>query len=466
MALQTFSLANCKFLTVFALTLSLNTIPAVAQQEPGEQNENQPVTTLFELSFELDSLGDLSELTGLELPPSGPVSLKTDINVTSQGYTLSNIRFVAGKSDISGDITASYTGQRPALTARLHSERIDLTEFYPAEEEETEDKPANSEEKTQEIEKLFSNHPLPFNLIRDIDMDLTYTAKTILSHHIELDNFQLGARQENGNLDIHTIHADVANGKLVASGNINAANAPPLATMQLNINNLEPGQLPDIRKLDAVEGLPTDITFRATGTGNSIADILSSLTGSFLSKSGKGINYVQKVNLLDLNFLIEALNILNPFRATQNEAPINCIVVKFSINDGKAVSDRGIAAQTQNLNVIGGGIVDLKNEQFDLVVHPEARSGINIGAITLVDAVRVSGNFSDPAVNPETQANLLKRAGTVGAVLLTGGLSYIAQKLFEQARFKDDPCGEALQENASISEPDNKQPEEIPRHSD
>ena len=453
----------CRLLgSIVAVLLGVTPVFAFAETASVDNSYNQGVTTEFELSFEFESLGDLAEIIGIDLPPTGPVTLKANIKVTRQGYTLSDIRLNAGNSDLSGELAVSYTGNRPALTARLHSERIDLTELFTAEKEKAEDKgqPGNSENNTPGVDKIFSTQPLPFDFIRNIDMDLSYSAKTILGHHIELENFELGARQVDGRLDIHTLHADVANGKLVASGSINATNIPPRVTMQLNINNMEPGQLPDIRKLDAVEGLPTDITFKATGTGISIADIMGTLTGSFLSKSGKGINYVEQVNLLEINFLIEALNILNPFRKKQNESPINCIVSKFSIKDGTAVSDRGIAAQTQNLNVIGGGIVDLKNEQFDLVVHPEARSGINIGAITLVDAVRVSGKFSDPDVNPETQAALLKRAGTLGAALVTGGLSYIAQKLFEQTRFKDDPCGEALQENTSASNPDNNKPED------
>lgn len=457
------SRSGCVFLTVIAIITTFIQYPVKAEQNSNEQKVNQAVTTQFELSFELESLGDLAAILGIDLPPTGPVSLQTNINVTGQGYTLSDIRFSAGKSDLAGKLAVSYAGEHPALSARFRSDRIDLTELYLDEEKNEEDmvQAGNNETKTREVEKIFPSHPLPFDFIRNFDMELSYSAGKILGHHIELDNFELGANQANGNLDIHTLHADVANGRLVAAGNINAADTPPLLTINMDINGLEPGQLPDIKKLDAVDGLLTDITFKASGTGNSVAEIMGTMNGSYLSKSGKGINYVQQVNLLDINFLIEALNILNPFRKKQNESPINCIVVKFGINDGEAVSDRGIAAQTQNLNVIGGGVVDLKNEQFDFVVHPEARSGINIGAITLVDAVRISGNFSDPVVNAETQAALLKRAGTVGAALFTGGLSYIAQKLFENARFKDDPCTEALQDAAPVTKPDknNKKPE-------
>jgi AsmA family protein len=435
---------NFIFLLVFTFTQPLF-IPAIhAEQEIDEQATNQPVTTSFELSFKLESLGDLSELIGIELPPSGPVSLASYINFNEQGFTLSDIRFTAGRSDISGEISVSYASERPSLVIRLHSEHIDLKELF-VNEESTEDT-----EQDVSDENVFSTDPLPFDFIRDLDMDLYYTAKTVVSHELEMVNFEMDALQVNGNLEIHTLTADVANGKLQLSGNINAANTPPLVFTKIVIDNLEPGQLPEIKAFNAIQGLPTDIKLEASGTGNSIADIMGTLNGNFLSKSGKGITYVKELNLLEINFLIEALNILNPFRKKQNDTQINCVVFKFDIQDGVAVSDRGIAEQTQNLNVIGGGIIDLKTEQFDFILHPEARSGINIGAITLVDAVRISGKFSDPAVNAETQAALLKRASTIGAVLLTGGLSYIAQKLFENAKFKDDPCNEALQENAPV----------------
>ena len=429
-------------LSLFTFPLLFTSIATGAEQESDENTVNEVVTTVFELSFELESLGHLSDLTGIELPPTGPVSLHADLNVTNQGYTVSNIRFIAGKSDISGDITVTYSSERPALTARLESNLIDLTEFYVNEREKQEEE--NNKIETGDVEKVFSTRPLPFDFIRNYDMDITYSAKTILSHHIELDNFRFGAIQSNGNLDIHTLNADVANGQLVASGSINAANAPLLVSVKMDITRLEPGLLPDIKALNAIDGLPTDLTFIASGTGNNIADIMGSLNGSFLSQSGKGMNYIKQLNQLGINFLTEALNILNPLRKKKDENKINCIVFKFDMRDGEAVSDRGIGGQTQDLNVIGGGAIDFKKEQFDFLLHPEARSGITIGTINLVDAVRISGRFSDPVVNAETQAALLKRAGTVGTVLFTGGLSYLAQKLFEKTQFKDDPCGEAL----------------------
>ena len=392
-----FTPSGCIYLSVFALSLAFTPQSARAENEPDEQSSNQAVTTQFELSFELESLGDLTGITGMGLPPVGPVTLTTSITVTKQGYTLSDIRFSAGKSDLAGDVSVSYTGERPALTAKLHSDRIDLAELYLDKEKKEADmgQADNNGNKEPEVEKIFSNNPLPFDFIRNMDMDLSYSAKTIFSNHIELDNFEFHAIQENGNLDIHTLRADVANGKLVASGSINAANAPPLVSMKMDINKLEPGQLPDIKALNAIEGVVTDITLETSGSGNSVADIMGTLNGNFLSKSGKGINFVKQINSLDINFLTEMLNLLNPFRKKEKEAQIKCIVARFEIQDGQAMSDRGIAAQTQNLNIIGGGILDFKSEQFDLILHPETRSGINIGSLSLVDAVRLSGRFSD-----------------------------------------------------------------------
>jgi len=226
-----------EFLYIFTFPLLLASATVKAEQEPVEQTVNQAVTTVFELSFELESLGDLSELTGIDLPPSGPVSLKANINITEQKYTLSEIRLIVGKSDISGDLSVSYTGERPALTARLSSDRIDLTELYLHDEG---DKEENSVENTsQEIERLFSTEPLPFDFIRNVDMDLYYSANTVLSHNLEMVNFKIDALQANGNLEIQTLTADVANGKLVSSGSINAANAPPLVSIKMDVNDIK-----------------------------------------------------------------------------------------------------------------------------------------------------------------------------------------------------------------------------------
>jgi len=388
----------------------------------------------FDLSFDLapdDGLAD-------NLPLAGPASLTGDLAFTADGYSLSSVVVKLGDMEISGDIAVSLAGVRPALTASLHSGRLDLSGFFP--EDEAEERPA---------EKVFSAEPLPFELLKTLDADLSYTAESVIFPGVIFDDLRFTAKVVDGRLEIETLSAIVANGQLVMSGGILAGQEVPQVRVDLEVSGLEPGLLPDFREINATEGSLTDIRFNAAGFGRSVAAIMGSLNGSFLAVTGEGKHRVQQIDQLGSDFVLQALNLVNPFRKTVNETQIMCVVIRFDIRDGVATSDQGLAAQTQQLNILGGGVIDLKTEQLDIVFHPEARSGISLSKISLVELVHIYGTLANQEVREDTQNALLRGIGTASTSLITGGVAYLVRSLFPGGFSKKDPCKVALREDES-----------------
>ncbi|MCK5431392.1 MAG: AsmA family protein, partial [Gammaproteobacteria bacterium] len=104
------------------------------------------------LSFNVDSLSKLSKLAGSELPALGPISLTGKLSDGDGSYSIKSMKLQAGKTDLSGDLTAIVSGKRPALTAKLNSNLIDLVELSGGEA---------AAEKAAKKERVFSPDPLP-----------------------------------------------------------------------------------------------------------------------------------------------------------------------------------------------------------------------------------------------------------------------------------------------------------------
>ena len=122
---------------------------------------------------------------------------------------------------------------------------------------------------------------------------------------------------------------------------------------------------------------------------------------------------------------------------------IICSVINLNIKDGIATADKGIAVSTKKMNVIGSGTIDLKTEKLNINIDPQAREGVGISAGQLAELVSLGGTLSKPKAVPNTKA-ALKAGLATGAAVATGGLSILAQGLFDKSSVDEDPCATAL----------------------
>jgi hypothetical protein len=108
-----------------------------------------------------------------------------------------------------------------------------------------------------------------------------------------------------------------------------------------------------------------------------------------------------------------------------------------------ATADKGIAVETTKMNIIGSGTVNLKTEELDLTVRPRPKEGLGVSLGGLASLVRVTGTLAEPRVGID-EMGVAKTGAAVGAALATGGLSLVAQGLFDKATEGAPPCQVAL----------------------
>ncbi len=399
------------------------------------------------LNFNIDSLSKLSRLAGNELPDIGPISLNGTLSDSENSYSLKAMKLQAGKTDLSGDLTINISGERPAISATLIANMIDLIELSGGE---------SKPDKKTKNERVFSADPLPLESMRSANADITINAKQIQTSSLVLNNTKISLTLKDGDLTIKPLSAQIAGGNLNGSIGLDARGKSAILTTDIQIKGLEPSQLPD---LDAkVTGAKTDLSINIKGSGNSVSKIMAGLDGKLLVKVGQGVIKDTGSNIASADILTKSFSMLMPGTSTNDNAQLECGVANFDIKDGIATTKKGIALATNKMNVIGSGTIDLKTEKLDIGIVPEAREGIGISVGQLAGLVKLGGTLANP--KPETDTKAALKAGvSVGAAVATGGLSILAQGLFDRATADADPCATALGEKQSKPKASSKQTE-------
>ena len=390
------------------------------------------------IGFTSPSLSELNVLAGSELPAIGPISLKANVTDQKGAYLLKDMQFKADKTDLSGDLLVNLKDKRPALTASLNSNLVDLVPFTGKGEKTEKDK-----KKSAKKEKVFPSDPLPFESLKAVDATVDINAKQIRTADIALDNTILVMKLNNGNLVISKLNSNVGGGTLVMNMNLDASSGKTgnLDT-NISVKGFQPSTLPDLK--EKFTGAKTDLDTSVKGSGSSIAAIMANLNGKFLMQMGPGTYKSSTANAATSDIFSSMKSaIFSDKSASSGETKLNCGVVNLNIKDGIATADKGIAVSTTKMNIIGSGVIDLKTEKLDIGIDPQAREGVGISAGQLAELVRIGGTLAEPKAVPDTKAAVM--AGiSAGAAVATGGLSLIAGGLLDKETADEDPCNTAL----------------------
>jgi hypothetical protein len=158
---------------------------------------------------------------------------------------------------------------------------------------------------------------------------------------------------------------------------------------------------------------------------------------------GEGKIHTSFVEWLGADLLTQVVEKVNPFRKTDPYTELKCGVIKFAAKDGIASTDKGIAFETSRMTLVSSGTANLKTEAIDFSLRPEARQVSGIGAGELVKLLRVRGTLAEPKIGID-ELETVKSAASIGAAVMTGGLSFLAEGLAKRATGDSRPCESAL----------------------
>ena len=190
-------------------------------------------------------------------------------------------------------------------------------------------------------------------------------------------------------------------------------------------------KLPEILKQTENQNI---LTFNLTSTGNTIAQLLNNLAGTFLLEISSGM-LTKEIKHIGDNFIVNILSTMFK-QKNKNANNLRCAVVKFNLEDGMAITNRGIAINTQTIDIIGHGKINLKNQKLHLKLFANKKNHLlKVNNYSLDQILLISGSLQKPklTLNP---VGIAKTAGSITSALISGGTSLFIESLIATIKNK------------------------------
>jgi len=375
------------------------------------------------------SLSRLNPLLGLTMPDTPSFKATAQIEGGERKLLVKKLKVNSGESDISGELSFPLVpGGR--IEGALESRALHLQTFL-----EQSDKPAGDEQP-------FLKRELSTTALEGLDGSLRLKVGRLYMVALEVEQFNLDASLDKGHLKLIM---GAENERLTADVNLKAVGAE----WQLALNHkgkMDLGELIDRKKYgDDTSQAPLDVELHLEGTGKSPAGILQSAEGQFLMVVGEGElseTIAQHLPLGNVLYtLVGALVKEEDKTKDEDRGRLECIVVQLDIAKGIATSSKGLALRTDQMNILGGGALNLQTGEIELKFKTAQRKGLGISLVGVADRlVGVTGTLDNPTVS----LDVANAAAYGAAAWATAGLSVLADSIFTRLTAFSNPCEHVL----------------------
>ena len=228
-------------------------------------------------------LAEIGPLVGTTLPELGRFDFSGHLSGSAQSFSLGDLTVVVDQSDFKGRAKVEVR-KRPKITLVLESSLLDMTALLKnLEKDEKEPGPAPGGLEG----RLFSKNPLPLDVLKQVDADISLNAKNIRARDANFEFGRLILTLENGDLNVDTLQATYKQTRI--SGNFHLfPESPPRVVTKFLVQDFDLGGL--LRELRLSEEVRShlDIAVDVKSRGGSIHDLMAGLDGSVGAVMGQG----------------------------------------------------------------------------------------------------------------------------------------------------------------------------------
>ena len=418
-----------------------------------------------------------------DLPNLAPVKGDIEIIATPTFISLKKINLKYLTAHLTGiaEITVQKNG-KPNIKADLHIPFFDIPNlFYPNWEKAYFHRLATGEEKISSPDvyikdpKAFRDIPLPVSELNLADGNIKLTVEKLKAMpEMEIEDIKINAILNNGHGIISPISCKYMDGSVIINGIASNENKTFNGEVSLKIEDVNVGKIIDSTGYkNFFTGGNTNLDAVLKGHGPNLAIFMKNLNGYIKAyTTNKMIGYKIE-NTLMANDLISSIfkfisNDIIKTIALQNkkkeQSEIQCIVANLNIENGKTISNRGIAMQTNVANIIVDGLANLGDEYVDVSIITIVKEGFRVSN-TLAEMIKIQGPMAEPSIIISKDGvinNVAKTAFTTallgtltgGVTLVTTGLGLITKSWLNNIQSDEHPCLTAFEGKASKSPED------------
>ena len=377
------------------------------------------------------TLEDLYDIVGVAFPNTA--AYRTSGRLVREGTVVRYEQFTGriGESDIAGTLQVDTGGARPLMHGELVSKTLNLADL-------------GALVGTDRPRKKGVLPDMPFDPERwgSVDASVKITAGTIKRpEQLPIDNLAATLRLQNRVLTLEPLQFGIAGGKLAGPVRLDGRGKTIRAEVRLRVQGLELAKLfPTIEQSRASVGdLGGLVELR--GAGNSVSAMLGTADGKIglFIDGGKISRFLMELAALDL------FNAARVKLTGDEPIEIRCGIADFGVKDG-LLRTNAFVFDTAVVNIEGGGVINLKSEELNLMLNPKPKSS---SLASLNSPLYVRGTFGEPQVSPDLGRIAAKGVGAIVMGALNPLLAVVP--LLKEGRDEDSPCARLIAEAVSAS---------------
>jgi len=353
-----------------------------------------------------------------------------------------------GQSNLQGNIKwrtilSNTKKEKQEIIARLQSSTIDLTQLLVD---------------VAKSNKIFSDNPLKLGWISNKTIDIEFNIKRFVNNLLTVSNMSFDSKIKLRSLTINAV-GESRKGALNLALELHDSGKLPRINLKIDGKEVDTSALTKVNQSPDVQSGVFSIDVDLSGEGQSVAEIASKANGAIELAIQDAQFKSDSLNMFGGDITSELLSVINPFKKKKDEfVEVECGVMHFQIAEGKASTEQGLALKTDKVTLLGGGDINLSNEEIRILIAPKARKGLGISASSVAKMLRIGGTLANPKIEADV-TGFLKTGVAIGAAIASGGLSLFAQGIIDRTRANSDVCDIAAKKSKKIE--GKQQPDEL-----
>ncbi len=352
----------------------------------------------LDLTLKGPNLAEVFPLLGVPAPRTPPYEVSGHLLREGDKWQFTGVQGRVGDSDLAGDITIDYGGEKPRLTADLVSDNLDFDDLAPlvgAPPDTEETASAEQRELAAQLRQegeLFPHVPLNADVLQTMDMVVKLDARKVRAEdYLPITALAGTVTVEGGKAVVEPFTIAIAGGSLEGALSLDSTQDPSVAAADLKMRNVDfKAFFKGTRYFDTTGGkIGADIDI--SGQGRSLAEVMGTSNGkAFLTMDGGAISGLL-VEAAGLD-LVEALVL---YIGEDARVPIRCAAGSIDLAEGVAKFDRFIMDTTDSVLYFRGQS-SLRQQTLVMDIFADAKDF----SILDVDApVHVEGKIRQPAIS-------------------------------------------------------------------
>ena len=296
---------------------------------------------------------------------------------------------------------------------------------------------------------FFSDDPLPFNLLPNANGGIALNIDELkLPNQTPLKNVSGTIAFKGDKIDVNDLKFELGKGQAQAQISLaQISSAAPTISMKALAKGFTLEQLLVSTNSSAkMSGGDAQIALNLSGRGKSLHQIVGSANGAAQMTVGNARIDSKLLNAAG-DLAVTIMDSLNPMRKQSNQTILECAVAYLPVINGMVNVKDSVGVETDKLNIVLSGAVNLNSEVINLKIDPHQKSGLTTG-VDLGSLVQLEGTLQNPKAGINREA-VVNSAVSIGLGFLTGGISIAAENARSMST-KRQPCKTAMHSWADI----------------